>query len=58
MVGLGADELSVGAARVGAVRAWVRGLDYRVAVELAGQALEAADAAAVERLARPLAPMG
>jgi phosphoenolpyruvate-protein kinase (PTS system EI component) len=58
LVGLGADELSVGAARVGTVRAWVRGLDHRVAVELAGQALEAPDAAAVEQLARPLAPMG
>ena len=28
LVGLGADELSVGAARVGAVRAWIRALRY------------------------------
>jgi phosphoenolpyruvate-protein kinase (PTS system EI component) len=28
LVGLGADELSVGAARVGAVRGWIRGLRY------------------------------
>ena len=31
LVGLGADELSVGAARVGAVRAWIRALDYKAA---------------------------
>jgi phosphoenolpyruvate-protein kinase (PTS system EI component) len=29
LIGAGVDELSVGAARVGAVRAWVRGLRYR-----------------------------
>ena len=58
LVGLGADELSVGAARVGTVRAWIRGLDYGEAAELARQALEAPDAAAVERLARPLVPAG
>jgi multiphosphoryl transfer protein len=58
LVGLGADELSVGAARVGAVRAWIRALDHGRAAELAGAALEASDAATVERLARPLAPVG
>lgn len=58
LVGLGADELSVGAARVGTVRAWIRGLDYEAARELAGETLAAADAAEVERLARPLAPAG
>jgi phosphoenolpyruvate-protein kinase (PTS system EI component) len=58
LVGLGADELSVGAARVGTVRAWIRALDFGQSAELAGQALEAPDAAAVERLARPLAPVG
>jgi phosphoenolpyruvate-protein kinase (PTS system EI component) len=57
LVGLGADELSVGAARVGAVRAWIRALDRSEAAELARQALEASDAEAVERLARPLAPV-
>jgi phosphoenolpyruvate-protein kinase (PTS system EI component) len=58
LIGLGADELSVGAARVGTVRAWVRGLDHAGARELAREALAAPDAAAVERLARPLAPVG
>lgn len=57
LVGLGVDELSVGAARVGTVRAWIRSLDHGEAAELARQALEASDAAAVERLARPLAPV-
>ena len=52
LVGLGANELSVGAARVGAVRAWVRALDYGETQALAGEALEASDAAEVERLAR------
>ena len=58
LVGLGADELSVGAARVGTVRAWIRGLDYSAARELAREALTAPDAPAVERLARELAPVG
>lgn len=58
LLGLGADELSVGAARVGAVRAWVRGLDHGEAQELARQALDASDAAEVEALVRPLAPLG
>jgi phosphoenolpyruvate-protein kinase (PTS system EI component) len=53
LVGLGADELSVGAAQVGDVRAWVRELGFAGAVELAEQALAAPDAAAVERLVRP-----
>jgi len=55
LVGLGADELSAGAARVGAVRAWVRALDHGETQELARRALEADDAAEVERLAQPLA---
>jgi phosphoenolpyruvate-protein kinase (PTS system EI component) len=54
LVGLGANELSVGAARVGAVRAWVRALDHGETEELAGRALEATDAAEVELLARRL----
>jgi phosphoenolpyruvate-protein kinase (PTS system EI component) len=58
LVGLGAEELSVGAARVGTVRAWIRALDYEAAAGLAQEALKAGDAAAVERLARPLAPVG
>ncbi len=58
LVGLGADELSVGAARVGAVRAWIRALDASVAARTARRALEAADVAAVEELARPLEAVG
>ncbi|HET8823208.1 MAG TPA: putative PEP-binding protein, partial [Thermoleophilaceae bacterium] len=58
LVGLGADELSVGAARVGSVRAWIRALDGSAAAASARSALEAADAAAVERLANPLHPVG
>jgi phosphoenolpyruvate-protein kinase (PTS system EI component) len=58
LVGLGADELSVGAARVGAVRAWIRALNHSETATLARAALEASDAASVERLARPLAPVG
>ncbi len=54
LVGLGANELSAGAARVGAVRAWVRALDHGETEGLARRALEASDAAEVERLARPL----
>ena len=57
LVGLGADELSVGAARVGSVRAWIRKLDYEGTRELAREALAAPDAEAVERLIRPLAPI-
>jgi phosphoenolpyruvate-protein kinase (PTS system EI component) len=58
LVGLGANELSAGAARVGAVRAWVRALDYAEAQELARLALEASNAAEVEALARRLAAVG
>ena len=57
LVGLGADELSVGAARVGTVRAWIRALDHGEAAGLARRALEAADASSVEAMARPLAPV-
>jgi phosphoenolpyruvate-protein kinase (PTS system EI component) len=55
LVGLGVDELSVGAARVGTTRAWVRSLREHDARALADQALGATDAAAVERLAAPTA---
>jgi phosphoenolpyruvate-protein kinase (PTS system EI component) len=54
LVGLGANELSAGAARVGSVRGWVRALDYGETERLAQSALEATDAAEVERLAQPL----
>jgi phosphoenolpyruvate-protein kinase (PTS system EI component) len=52
LVGLGADELSVGAARVGTVRSWVRELAFAEAAELAEHSLAAPDAATVERLMR------
>ncbi len=55
LVGLGADELSVGAARVGTVRAWVRELGYAETRELVAAAASAADAAAVEALVAPVA---
>jgi multiphosphoryl transfer protein len=58
LVGLGADELSAGAARVGALRAWIRALDHAETEQLARRALDAADAVEVERLARPLAARG
>jgi phosphoenolpyruvate-protein kinase (PTS system EI component) len=54
LVGLGADELSVGAARVGALRAWIRALDHGECERLARRALKARDALEVEALARPL----
>ena len=50
LVGLGVDELSVGAARVGRVRAWVRGLDHAAAERTAREALALSSAAEVERL--------
>jgi phosphoenolpyruvate-protein kinase (PTS system EI component) len=58
LVGLGADELSVGAARVGAVRAQVRDLSFGAAAALAERALAAPDAAAVEQLTRSPEPAG
>ncbi len=47
IVGLGADELSVAAARVGEVRSWVRGLDYSACREISERRLlgQPADAA-------------
>jgi phosphoenolpyruvate-protein kinase (PTS system EI component) len=50
LVGLGVDELSVGVARVGEVRARVRGLSYATVREVAGRALDAESAGEVERL--------
>jgi phosphocarrier protein FPr len=55
LVGLGADELSVGASRVGAVRAWVRALDYGEARGLARAALELSDPLDVAALVEPVA---
>jgi phosphoenolpyruvate-protein kinase (PTS system EI component) len=52
LVGLGVDELSAGAARVGAVRAWVRALDAADARALAAEALTCDTADAVAALVR------
>jgi phosphoenolpyruvate-protein kinase (PTS system EI component) len=54
LVGLGVDELSVGAAAVARVRAWVRALDHGEASRIARRALHAESAAEVEALERPL----
>jgi phosphoenolpyruvate-protein kinase (PTS system EI component) len=54
LVGLGVDELSVGASRVGIVREWVRALSRAEAAELADQALKCAGADEVELLVTPL----
>jgi phosphoenolpyruvate-protein kinase (PTS system EI component) len=50
LVGLGVDELSAGAARVGALRAWVRELSREDAAKLAARALEASTARDVAAL--------
>jgi phosphoenolpyruvate-protein kinase (PTS system EI component) len=55
LVGLGVDELSVGASRVAAVRRWVRALDYEETRALAAAALELSDAVEVARLVDPIA---
>jgi phosphoenolpyruvate-protein kinase (PTS system EI component) len=54
LIGLGVDELSVGAAMVARVRVWVRALEYEEASRIARRALEAESAAEVQSLARPL----
>jgi multiphosphoryl transfer protein len=50
LVGLGVGELSVGAARVGRVRAWVRSLEHAAAADAAHAALSLPNAEAVEAL--------
>jgi phosphoenolpyruvate-protein kinase (PTS system EI component) len=55
LVGLGVDELSVGASRVGAVRAWVRELDHGEVAELAERALWAPTPDEVQALMAPIA---
>lgn len=54
LLGLGVDELSVGAARVGAVREWVRALRFDDARALASQALDAPGPGDVAALVAPL----
>jgi phosphoenolpyruvate-protein kinase (PTS system EI component) len=56
LVGLGVAELSVGAARVGAVRDWVRALDAGACERAALRALDARDALAAAELGRALLP--
>jgi multiphosphoryl transfer protein len=55
LVGLGIGELSVGAARVGEVRAWVRALTQIECTALARRALRAPGAAEVATLTEPIA---
>jgi phosphoenolpyruvate-protein phosphotransferase len=55
LVGLGIDELSVGAARVGSVREWIRQLDAEETAGLARSALTMDTAEEVEWAVRPLA---
>jgi len=54
LIGLGVDEISVGASRVGTVREWVRRLTYAETRELARRALTCAGTAEVEALAAPI----
>jgi phosphoenolpyruvate-protein kinase (PTS system EI component) len=54
LVGLGVDELSVGAAQVGGVREWIRQLDAAETAGLARSALTMDDAGEVEWALRPL----
>ena len=55
LVGLGIDELSVGAARVGTVREWIRQLEAAETAGLAHSALTMDTAEEVEWAVRPLA---
>ena len=55
LIGLGVDELSVGAARVGAVRGWVRSLAQGDVDELARRAMRLAGSSQVAALVEPLA---
>jgi phosphoenolpyruvate-protein kinase (PTS system EI component) len=55
LVGLGIGEVSVGAARVGTVREWIRQLDTGETTGLARSALTMALAEEVDRAVRPLA---
>jgi phosphoenolpyruvate-protein kinase (PTS system EI component) len=57
LLGAGIDELSVGAARVGSVRRWVRELDYSGMAGLFTYALEMESAAAVGEMMAPVAKL-
>jgi phosphoenolpyruvate-protein phosphotransferase len=55
LVGLGVDELSVGASRVGTVRAWVRDLEQAQVADLATAALWCETPDEVQQLVAPVA---
>jgi phosphoenolpyruvate-protein phosphotransferase len=55
LIGLGVDELSVGASRVGTVRAWVRELHHGQVAELATRALFCTSPEDVQTLVAPVA---
>jgi multiphosphoryl transfer protein len=55
LVGMGVTELSVGAARVGQVRAWIRALSYLDALALARTALASRSAEQIGALVDPVA---
>jgi phosphoenolpyruvate-protein kinase (PTS system EI component) len=55
LVGFGVDELSVGAARVGAARRWVRAISLADSQQLAARAAAARDVDEVERLTAEIA---
>jgi phosphoenolpyruvate-protein kinase (PTS system EI component) len=57
LVGLGVHELSVGAARVGTVRAWVRALDFRDVRSRAARTLELRAASEAAEQLRPVAEL-
>jgi phosphoenolpyruvate-protein phosphotransferase len=57
LLGLGVDELSVGPARLGTVRSWVRSLAFAQASELAARALQLTSAPEVERMMRSLSEL-
>jgi phosphoenolpyruvate-protein kinase (PTS system EI component) len=54
LIGLGVDEISVGASRVGTVRGWVRELEHAQVAELAARALAATT---VDEVAEIVAPV-
>jgi phosphoenolpyruvate-protein kinase (PTS system EI component) len=57
LVGLAVDELSVGAARVGLVRSWIRAIAASDARQVARRALEATSLADVEEAVEPVSRM-
>jgi phosphoenolpyruvate-protein kinase (PTS system EI component) len=55
LVGMGVTELSVGAARVGQARSWIRALSYLDSLALARTALASSSAAQIAALVDPVA---